>query len=92
MGHMKILILLLCLASSGCVLRLPNTKFTEYHSDTTIMGFQSVIDATGISATDTRLKAKEVKWNMSWPGFHRTLTFKDFEQERAQEQEKGQKP
>lgn len=71
----------LSLGLNGCA-NLPNGKMAEYHSTTAVMGVQSKVDATGMSATDTTVKADLFAWALSWPLGSRTTEIKGFEQER----------
>lgn len=70
---------------SGCAHRLPNVKASEIHTRTNTLGVTATADATGISITDTTIKAADAKWTFSFPGFDHTTTAKDYQQKRDKE-------
>lgn len=76
-GISILLLIILC----GCS-NLPNGKMSEFHSNTSVMGVQSKVDATGMSATDATVKAESFVWAISWPLGSRTTEIKGFEQKR----------
>lgn len=81
----KILILLVLAALSGCAHRLPNIKASEIHQSISFPGFSSTADATGISVTETNIRAADASWRVSMLGVAVTTTAKDFVQRRAKE-------
>lgn len=84
---MKKLLLLLpvCALLAGCSTRLPNLKASEIHQTTSFPGFTSTVDATGISITDTTIKAADVSWRASAFGVAVITTAKDYQQKREKE-------
>lgn len=76
---------LAALAAAGCSHRLPNLKATEVHQTLSFPGFSSTADATGISVTDTTIKAADASWRVSVLGVAVVTTAKDYQQKREKE-------
>lgn len=83
-------ILILGALASGCAHRLPNIKASEVHHTVSFPGFSSTADATGISVTDTAIKAADASWRVSVFGVAVVTTAKDYQQKR--DKEKDEKP
>lgn len=80
-------ILAICSLASGCTHSLPNIKASELHQSVSFPGFSSSADATGISVTDTRVKAADASWRIAVMGVSVVTTAKDYEQKRTPETE-----
>lgn len=76
------LLVALVVTSSGCSLvrSLPNVKATEIHSHTSTMGVTVTANATGVTSTETSLKAANAEFSLSFPGFSHVTTVKDYQQ------------
>jgi hypothetical protein len=75
----------LSLGASGCAHRLPNVKASEIHQTVSFPGFTSTADASGISITDTTIKAADASWRVSVLGVSVVTTAKDYQQRRERE-------
>ena len=75
----------LSLGASGCAHRLPNLKASEIHHTVSFPGFTSTADATGISITETTIRAADASWRVSVLGVSVVTTAKDFQQRREKE-------
>lgn len=78
---------------NGCAItpRLPNLKAEEMHVSVSYLGVVTTnADATGISITDTTLKAADVSWVTTVFGYTQKVTAKGYQQKR--EREKEEKP
>lgn len=87
---MKFLLPLLLLSatlSSGCR-SLPPLKASEIHSTTSTLGVHVAADAIGVSVTERTIKAADVKWTVSFPGFSHVTTAKDYQQSLPKEENK----
>jgi hypothetical protein len=60
-------------------------KASEIHQHTSFPGFSSAIDATGISITDTTIKASDASWRVAFLGVAVTTTAKDYQQRRPKD-------
>lgn len=58
----------------------PPLKATEIHSTTAVLGVSVAADAMGVSVTERTIKAADVKWSISFPGFSHVTTAKDYQQ------------
>lgn len=87
---LALLALLAAWLAAGCAHRLPNIKATEIHQTVSFPGFSSTADATGISVTDTTIKAADASWRVAVLGVAITTTAKDYQQKR--DREKDEKP
>lgn len=73
------------LSLSACSHRLPALKAEEIHSRTNVMGVVSTADASGISITETTIRAEKAKWVISFPGFDHTTEAVGYQQRRDKE-------
>jgi uncharacterized protein YcfL len=81
-----ITILVLLLLNTACSHRLPNIKATEIKQTVSFPLFSSSVDASGISITDTTIKAADAQWRLSVSGFNMVTTAKDYQQKREKEE------
>jgi hypothetical protein len=80
------LLLIVCaLTLSGCAHRLPNIKAEAIQQTLSVPGFVSTIDASGISITDTTIRAAEVQWRVSVLGWSSVTYAKGYQQKREKE-------
>lgn len=77
----------LLLFNSACR-TLPPLKAAEIHSTTTTLGVHVSADAMGISITERTLRAADVKWTVSFPGFSHITTAKDYQQSLPKDNDK----
>jgi hypothetical protein len=75
-----------CLSTLGCR-SLPPLRASEIHSTTSALGIHVSADATGVSVTDRTLRATNVKWSVTFPGFSHVTTAKDYSQALPNERE-----
>lgn len=72
------LVLLPLVTSCSMIRKLPPVKASEIRTSTSFLGVRVSADATGINNTDRTLKAADVKWSVTFPGFDHTTSAKDF--------------
>lgn len=80
---MKPLLLLALLILSSLLTScrtLPPLKATEIHSTTSTLGVHVSADALGVSVTERTIRATDVKWTISFPGFSHITTAKEYQQ------------
>ena len=73
------------LALTGCAHRLPNIKAEAIQQTISVPGFVSTVDASGISITDTTIRAAEVQWRVSVLGWSSVTYAKGYQQKREKE-------
>lgn len=81
----RLLAIISTFSASACSHRLPLMKAEEIHSRTNIFGVISTADATGITITETTLRAERAKWVISFPGFDHTTEATGYQQRREKE-------
>ncbi len=74
------------LLACGCQHRLPALKASEIHQTISFPGFSSTADASGISITETTIKATDASWRVSVLGLTTVTTAKDYQQKREKEE------
>lgn len=85
----NLLFLVLLVLLPGCSHRLPNIKAEAIQQTTSAPGFTSTVDASGISITDTTIRAAEVQWRLSVLGVTSVTYAKGYQQKREKEKEEA---
>jgi hypothetical protein len=79
------ILLLLSLGSAGCAHRLPNMRAEAIQQTIAFPGFTSTVDASGISITDTTIRAAEAQWRLNVLGWSSVTYAKGYQQKREKE-------
>lgn len=83
-----LIFLVVLLVAPGCVShRLPNIKAESIQQTISAPGITSTVDASGISITDTTIRAAEVQWRLTVLGYTTITAAKGYQQKREKEKE-----